>query len=73
MIHKAATRPAPSLSMALFLTLLYLVMLCLLLPSEALGEPHAEALAITKAGKAARGATLYVSLEPCCQGRVSPA
>lgn len=30
------------------------------------GEPHAEALAIAKAGSACRGATLYVSLEPCC-------
>lgn len=30
------------------------------------GMPHAEALAIQKAGEKARGATLYVSLEPCC-------
>lgn len=30
------------------------------------GTPHAEALAIQKAGEKARGATLYVSLEPCC-------
>jgi diaminohydroxyphosphoribosylaminopyrimidine deaminase/5-amino-6-(5-phosphoribosylamino)uracil reductase len=28
--------------------------------------PHAEAWAIEKAGEAARGATLYVNLEPCC-------
>lgn len=28
--------------------------------------PHAEAWAIEKAGKDARGATLYVTLEPCC-------
>ena len=30
------------------------------------GAPHAEALAIEKAGEKAQGSTLYVSLEPCC-------
>lgn len=30
------------------------------------GRPHAEALVIQEAGEKARGATLYVSLEPCC-------
>ncbi|MBA4372026.1 MAG: bifunctional diaminohydroxyphosphoribosylaminopyrimidine deaminase/5-amino-6-(5-phosphoribosylamino)uracil reductase RibD [Thermodesulfovibrio sp.] len=30
------------------------------------GTPHAEAIALEKAGGKARGATLYVSLEPCC-------
>ncbi len=30
------------------------------------GGPHAEAEALAKAGAAARGATAYVSLEPCC-------
>lgn len=29
------------------------------------GRPHAEAVALAEAGKDARGATLYVSLEPC--------
>jgi diaminohydroxyphosphoribosylaminopyrimidine deaminase/5-amino-6-(5-phosphoribosylamino)uracil reductase len=30
------------------------------------GMPHAEAEALKKAGEKARGATLYVNLEPCC-------
>ena len=29
------------------------------------GRPHAEAVALTQAGKKARGATLYTTLEPC--------
>jgi diaminohydroxyphosphoribosylaminopyrimidine deaminase/5-amino-6-(5-phosphoribosylamino)uracil reductase len=36
------------------------------------GRPHAEPLAIAAAGEAARGATLYVTLEPCSHFGSSP-
>src|SRR5436305_8084539 len=36
------------------------------------GRPHAEIEAITRAGEAARGAALYVTLEPCSHFGKSP-
>jgi diaminohydroxyphosphoribosylaminopyrimidine deaminase/5-amino-6-(5-phosphoribosylamino)uracil reductase len=38
-----------------------------------IGEAHAETIALLEAGPRARGATLYVNLEPCCVcGRTPP-
>jgi diaminohydroxyphosphoribosylaminopyrimidine deaminase/5-amino-6-(5-phosphoribosylamino)uracil reductase len=37
------------------------------------GRPHAEGMALAEAGEAARGATVYVTLEPCAEPGRGPA
>src|SRR5262245_17194041 len=39
---------------------------------EEFGQDHAEVRAIAQAGGAARGGTLYVTLEPCCHHGKTP-
>lgn len=39
---------------------------------EKFGQAHAEINALAQAGEAARGATLYVTLEPCCHHGKTP-